>query len=51
MASANPAVSEAVYRRAGLAPSAAGVMTLQGAVGKTFILLVILIVVAGFAWS
>lgn len=51
MASANPAINEAVYRRAELAPSTGGVMTLQGAVGKTLLLVAILAVVAGFAWS
>lgn len=51
MASANPAVNEAVYRRAGLAPSAAGAMTLPGAIAKSSLLVVILIVAGGFAWS
>lgn len=51
MATANPAISDEVYRRAALAPAGAGVMTIEGTVGKTVILLVILIAVGCFAWS
>jgi uncharacterized YccA/Bax inhibitor family protein len=51
MATANPAMNPAVYQRAGLADSSVSVMTLQGAVGKTAILLVILAVTAAYTWS
>jgi len=51
MATANPAMNEAVYRRAGRAFTAAQVMTLQGTVLKTSILLVILMAVAIYTWS
>ena len=40
MATANPAMSEAVYRRAGLATMRTRVMTLQGSVLKTAALLI-----------
>ena len=46
MATANPAMSEAVYRRAGLAATPTQVMTIQGTVLKTAILVVILLVTA-----
>jgi uncharacterized YccA/Bax inhibitor family protein len=51
MATANPAMNEAVYRRAGRAFAAAQVMTIQGTVLKTAILLVILMAVAVYMWS
>jgi uncharacterized YccA/Bax inhibitor family protein len=50
MATGNPAMNEAVYQRAGRADRPAGVMMLQGAVGKTAILLVIL-QAAAYTWS
>jgi hypothetical protein len=40
MATANPAVGDAVYRRAGLAGASAEVMTIRGSVLKTAILVV-----------
>jgi len=51
MATANPAMNEAVYQRAGYAESATNVMTLQGTVMKTAVLLGILVVAAGFTWG
>jgi len=51
MATANPAMSEAVYRRAGLAATPTQAMTIQGAVLKTAILVVILLVTAAYTWS
>jgi uncharacterized YccA/Bax inhibitor family protein len=51
MASANPAMNEAVYQRAGYADTPTGVMTLQGSVLKTAILIVILLVAAAYTWS
>jgi uncharacterized YccA/Bax inhibitor family protein len=51
MATANPAMSEAVYLRAGCAESATNVMTLQGSVIKTAVLLVILLAAAAYTWS
>ncbi len=51
MATANPALNEAVYRRASLAASPAQVMTLQGTVVKTAVLVAILLVAAGYTWS
>src|SRR5947209_594305 len=51
MATANPAMSEAVYRRAGLAATPTTVMTVRGAVLKTAVLVVILLVAAGYTWS
>jgi hypothetical protein len=51
MATANPAMSEAVYRRAGLAATPAQVMTVQGTVLKTALLLLILLVTAAYTWS
>jgi uncharacterized YccA/Bax inhibitor family protein len=51
MATANPAMNEAVYQRAGLADSPGNAMTLQGTVVKTFLLLIILIVPAVYTWS
>lgn len=51
MASANPAMNEAVYRRAGSADRPAQVMTLQGSVLKTAILVAILLATATFTWA
>jgi uncharacterized YccA/Bax inhibitor family protein len=51
MATANPAMNEAVYRRAGRAFADARVMTIQGTVVKTAILLLILMAVAVYTWS
>ena len=51
MATANPAMSEAVYLRAGRAESATNVMTLQGSVIKTAVLLAILLAAATYTWS
>jgi uncharacterized YccA/Bax inhibitor family protein len=51
MATANPAMSEAVYRRAGRADVPTNVMTLQGAVLKTALLVVILLVTAAYTWK
>ena len=51
MATANPAINDDLFRRAEMAPAATGVMTIQGAVGKTVILVIILLAVAGFAWT
>jgi uncharacterized YccA/Bax inhibitor family protein len=51
MPTANPAMSEAVYRRSGLATTPTEAMTLQGAVLKTTILVVILVVTASYIWS
>jgi uncharacterized YccA/Bax inhibitor family protein len=51
MATANPAMNEAVYRRAGRADPAAGVMTLPGTAVKTALLVVILLVAAAYPWS
>jgi uncharacterized YccA/Bax inhibitor family protein len=51
MATANPAMNEEVYRRAGLADTPTQAMTLQGTVLKTAILLVILLVTAAYTWS
>ena len=43
MATANPAMNEAVYQRAGFADSSTSVMTIDGTVLKTAILMVILV--------
>lgn len=51
MATANPAMNEAVYRRAGRAETPTQVMTLQGSVAKTAILMLILLATATFTWS
>jgi uncharacterized YccA/Bax inhibitor family protein len=51
MATANPAMNEAVYRRAGQADTSTSVMTLQGAVVKAALLVVILLVTATYTWS
>jgi uncharacterized YccA/Bax inhibitor family protein len=51
MATANPAMNDAVYRRAGQAETLTDHMTLGGSVAKTAILVVILLVAAGITWS
>jgi uncharacterized YccA/Bax inhibitor family protein len=51
MATANPAMNEAVYQRAGRAFAAAPVMTIEGTVLKTAVLLMILMAVAAYTWS
>jgi uncharacterized YccA/Bax inhibitor family protein len=51
MATANPAANVAVYDRAGFAASAANVMTLQGTIFKTSVLLAILVAGASVTWS
>lgn len=50
MASANPAMSEAVYRRAGLAEMSTQAMTIGGTVLKTAILVLILLATAAYTW-
>lgn len=51
MATSNPAMSQAVYRRAGLVETPTQAMTIQGAVLKTAILVVILLATAAYTWS
>lgn len=51
MATGNPAMNVDVYRRAALTEAPAGAMTLQGAVIKTALLLLILVIAAVFTWS
>src|SRR3954454_22055299 len=51
MATANPAMSETVYRRAGLGATPTRVMTVGGAVLKSAILVVILLATAAYTWS
>jgi uncharacterized YccA/Bax inhibitor family protein len=51
MATANPAMSDAVYRRTGPAALPAEAMTVQGAVLKTAILVAILVATAAYTWS
>jgi uncharacterized YccA/Bax inhibitor family protein len=51
MATGNPAMNLEVYRRAALADTPTQAMTLPGAVVKTAILLVILLVTAAFTWT
>ncbi len=51
MATANPAMNEAVYGRAGLADSPSHVMTLPGTVCKTALLVVFLLAAATYTWS
>jgi uncharacterized YccA/Bax inhibitor family protein len=51
MATANPAMNEEVYRRAGLAATPTQAMTVQGTVLKTAILVVILLVTAAYTWA
>lgn len=50
MATANPAMNEAVYRRAGQAYAGSSVMTLEGTVVKTAGLLIVLVATAGYTW-
>lgn len=51
MATANPAMTEAAYLRAGRADTAENVMTLQGSVLKTAILMLILLGTGVFTWN
>jgi uncharacterized YccA/Bax inhibitor family protein len=51
MATANPAMSDAVYRRAGYAESRSQAMTIGGTALKTAVLIVLLLVTGGIAWS
>lgn len=51
MATANPAMNEAVYRRAAFAATPAQAMTIQGTVLKTAILVVILLAAAAYTWG
>jgi uncharacterized YccA/Bax inhibitor family protein len=51
MATGNPAINEAVYRRAGPTDMPAQVMTVQGAVLKTAILVAILLATGTYTWS
>jgi uncharacterized YccA/Bax inhibitor family protein len=51
MATANPAMNEAVYRRAQSTDITAQVMTIEGTVLKTTVLMVILMITAVYAWS
>jgi hypothetical protein len=51
MATANPAMNDSVYQRAGQAESVSGVMTLQGTVLKTAVLVAILLAAAGYTWT
>jgi uncharacterized YccA/Bax inhibitor family protein len=51
MATANPAMNEAVYRRAGHADSPAHAMTLNGTAMKSLALIAILLVTGSIAWE
>jgi uncharacterized YccA/Bax inhibitor family protein len=51
MATANPAMSESVYQRAGFADTSTNAMTLDGTVLKTAILMVLLVGAAVCTWS
>ncbi len=51
MATANPAMNESVYQRAGFADASTSVMTLEGTVFKTAVLLVMLMGGALCSWS
>src|SRR5579872_3889997 len=51
MATANPAMNEAVYERAGNSDARTGVMTIGGTVVKTGFLTLILLVAAGYVWN
>jgi len=51
MPTANPAIREDIYRRAGYAVSPSQAMTLQGTVVKTGILLTILLLTGGYTWA
>ncbi len=51
MATANPAMSPQVYRRAGLAEMPTRAMTLRGTVLKTVLLVAILLATAAYTWA
>src|SRR5262245_7467178 len=51
MATANPAANVSIYDRAGFAASVANVMTLQGTIFKTSVLLAILVAAGSVTWS
>src|SRR5580765_6028395 len=51
MASSNPAMNDAIFQRAGHADTPANVMTLQGTVLKTSVLVAIMAVTAAFTWA
>jgi uncharacterized YccA/Bax inhibitor family protein len=51
MATANQAISEAVYRRVGLATTPTQAMTIQGSVLKMALLVLILLVTGAYAWT
>ncbi len=51
MATANPVMNEAVYRRAGYESAPGAAMTVQGAVVKTAFFLVLLVIAASYTWS
>jgi uncharacterized YccA/Bax inhibitor family protein len=51
MATANPAMNEEVYRRAGVADTPTGAMTLQGTVLKTAVLVAVLLAPAAYTWA
>ncbi len=51
MATANPAMSEAVYRRAGLAATPSRAMTVPGTALKAAVLVAILLAAAAYTWS
>jgi uncharacterized YccA/Bax inhibitor family protein len=50
MPTSNPAMNEEVYGRAGLAETTVNAMTVQGSVLKSAVLVVILMVTAGYSW-
>lgn len=52
MRSGNPALGEKTFGGAmARADAGAGVMTIQGAINKTTILMIILLLAAGYTWS
>jgi uncharacterized YccA/Bax inhibitor family protein len=51
MATGNPAMNEAVYRRVGYADNPANVMTVNGTAMKTLALVAILLVAGSFTWQ
>ena len=51
MATGNPALNESYFETESRVATGAGVMTVQGSVVKTAVLLAIMLAVAGFAWS
>jgi uncharacterized YccA/Bax inhibitor family protein len=51
MATANPAMNEAVYLRAGTARMTSDIMTVPGTALKTAVLLVILLITGTYTWS